>query len=83
MAKIETFRDISRNVEIRVIWFSEFRTMVASFCWKPYVLNVSLFRLIYWPIGPKKLYYIIFQRVKQGSELEFFRVDLEKSSLVL
>ena len=33
-AKIETFRDISRNVEIRVIWFSELRTMVmvASFC---------------------------------------------------
>ena len=34
MAKIESFRDISRNVEIRAIWFSELRTVVilALFC---------------------------------------------------
>ena len=34
MAKIETFRDISRNVEIKALWSSELRTVVivASFC---------------------------------------------------
>ena len=59
MAKIETFCEISRNVEITDIWFSELRTVliVASFCWKPYVLNVSHFRVIHWPRGPKKLFF--------------------------
>ena len=34
MAKFETFGDTSRNIEIRVIWFSELRTVVivASLC---------------------------------------------------
>ena len=60
MAKIETFRDISRNVEIRSIWLSELRTVVivASFCWKPYVFKVSHFRVIHWPRGPKSLFFI-------------------------
>ena len=60
MAKIETFGDISRNVEIRAIWFSELRTVVivASFCYEPLVFNVFCFRVIHWPRGPK----IIFLR---------------------
>ena len=56
MAKIETFCDISWNVEIRPIWFSELRTVVivASICWKPYVFKVFHFRVIHWPRGPEK-----------------------------
>ena len=59
MAKIETFGDISRNVEIRAIWFSELRTVVivASFCCKPLVFNVFRFRVIHWPRCPKILFW--------------------------
>ena len=34
MAQVETFHGISRNVEVRALWFSELRTMVklASYC---------------------------------------------------
>ena len=43
MAKIETFRDISRNVDIIAIWFSELRTVVivALVCWIPCVQSFS------------------------------------------
>ena len=60
MAKFETFCDISWNVEIRALWFSELRTVVivASLCWKPYVFKVSHFRVIHWPRGPKSLFFI-------------------------
>ena len=66
MAKIETFRDISWNVEIRPIWFSELRrvVIVASIYWKPYVFKVFHLRVIHWPRGPKSLFFIpynIFQ----------------------
>ena len=47
MAKIESFRDISRNVEIRALWFSELRMMVivALFCGKRYVFEVPISEL--------------------------------------
>ena len=49
MAKFETFGEISRNIEIRAIWFSELRTVVivASLCWKPLVFDPFRFRVIF------------------------------------
>ena len=60
MSKIETFRDIYRNVEIRAIRFSELRTVVivVSFRFKLYVFKVSHFRVIHWPRGQKSLFFI-------------------------
>ena len=70
MAKIETFCDISWNVEIRPIWFSELRTVVivASICWKPYVFKVFHFRVIHWPRGPKGSK----KRQNEGKKVFFF-----------
>ena len=48
MAENDTFWDISWNVVIKALWFSELSmwVMSASFCWKPHPFKSSHFRVI-------------------------------------